>query len=106
MLSDLACVHCIIVPLTKIFNTVQDDLLARVIFGEFACGKLIGEFYIGHMPLSVLRLKQKWWILYWQFLYRTANINSLPINHLVRYTCRPMNKISELKIQLVQPLLD
>ena len=29
------------------FITVQDDLLARVIFGEFVCGKLIGEFYIG-----------------------------------------------------------
>ena len=28
--------------------TVQDDLLARVIFGELACGKLIGKFYIGN----------------------------------------------------------
>ena len=29
--------------------TVQDDLLARVIFGEFACRSynVIGEFYIG-----------------------------------------------------------
>ena len=52
---------------------VQDDLLAKVIFGEFACEKLIGEFYIGHVPLSMLRLKQKWRILYWQFLHRTTN---------------------------------
>ena len=26
---------------------IQDDLLARVIFGEFVCGKLIGKFFIG-----------------------------------------------------------
>ena len=28
--------------------TVQDNSLARVIFGEPACGKLIGKFYIGN----------------------------------------------------------
>ena len=29
------------------YNNVQDDLLARIIVGEFVCGKLIGKFYIG-----------------------------------------------------------
>ena len=56
-------------------NTVQDDLLAGVIFGGFVYGKKLADFILAilcHVPLSMLRLK-KWWILYWQFLHRTAN---------------------------------
>ena len=37
-------------------STVQDDSLARVIFGEFVCRKLIGD--LCYVPLSMLRLKQ------------------------------------------------
>ena len=41
--------------------TVQDDLLVRVIFGGFACGKKLADFILAilcHVPLSMLRLKQ------------------------------------------------
>ena len=41
-------------------NYIQDDLLVRVIYGTFACGKLIGEFVIEHAQIET-----KWWILYW-----------------------------------------
>ena len=52
-------------------NTVQDDLLARVIFDKFVCGKLIGDF----VPRAIehAQIETKWWILYWRFLHRTAN---------------------------------
>ena len=41
--------------------TVQDDLLAGVRFGGFACGKKLADFILAilrHVPLSMLRLKQ------------------------------------------------
>ena len=68
--------------------TVQDDLLARIIFGEFACGKLIGEFILAilcHVPLSMLRLKHNTGFYIGNFCIDPpiANINSSPINHLV-----------------------
>ena len=57
-------------------HTVQDDLLVRVIFGKFACGKLIGESYIGDfVPRAIehAQIETKWWILYCQFLHGSAN---------------------------------
>ena len=56
-------------------DTVQDDLLARVVFGKFVCGKLhvIGEFYIGDfVPRAIkhAQIETKWRILYW---HRSAN---------------------------------
>ena len=47
--------------LANILDTVQDDLLAGVIFGGFACGKKLADFILAilcHVPLSMLRLKQ------------------------------------------------
>ena len=48
-----------------IVYTVQDDLLAGVIFSEFACGKKLVDFILEiscpiscHVPLGMLRLKQ------------------------------------------------
>ena len=76
-----------------IMYAVQDDLLVSVIFGKFACGKLIGKFYIGYVPLSMLRLKQNGKFYIGNFFIHVelpiTDINSSPINHLVRY----VNKI-------------
>ena len=64
--------------------TVQDDLLAGVIFGAFSCGKKLVDFILAilcHMPLSMLRLKQNGRFYIGDFFIETpiANINSLPI---------------------------
>ena len=72
--------------------TVQDDLLAGVIFGRFACGKKLADFILAilcHVPLSMLRLKQNGGFYIGDFFIETpiANINFPPINHLVRYMC-------------------
>ena len=53
--------------------TVKDDLLARVIFGEFACGKLIGEFYIGNFVVRAIEHAQIETKMVERFLHRTAN---------------------------------
>ena len=43
--------------------TVQDDLLARVIFGEFACGKLIGNFVPRAIEHAQIEIKMADFIL-------------------------------------------
>ena len=71
LLLYVACMYMHVITCT-----IQDDLLVRVIFGKFACGKLIGGFYIGDfVPRAIehAQIETKWWILYWQFLHRTAN---------------------------------
>ena len=53
-------------------GTVQDDLLARVLFDKFACRKLMVNFILAilcHVPLSMLmQFETKWWILYWLYI--------------------------------------
>ena len=49
------------------YIVIQDDLLAGVIFGGFACGKIDG-FYIGDfVPRAIehAQIETKWQILYW-----------------------------------------
>ena len=73
-------------------TTVQDDLLARVIFGKFVCGKLIGKFYIGDfvshaIEHAQIETKCRFYIDDFCIESPIANINSSPINHLLRYYC-------------------
>ena len=69
-------------------TTVQDDLLVRVIFDKFVCGKLIGEFYIGDfVPCAIehAQLKQNGGFYIGDFCIEPpiTNINSSPINGMV-----------------------
>ena len=71
------------------YNTIQDDLLVRVIFDKFACEKLIANFILTilcDMPSSMLSLKQNGRFYIGNFFIKLpiANINSLPINHFVQ----------------------
>ena len=61
-----------VVVFNKKLRTVQDDLLARVIIGKFACGKLMANF-ISASASEHAQFETKWWILYWRFLHRTVN---------------------------------
>ena len=68
---------------SKITHTVQDDLLAGIIFGGFACGKKLTDFTLViscHVPLSRLRLKQNGGFYIGNFFIEApiTNINSLP----------------------------
>ena len=50
----------------NIYINIQDDLLARVIFCEFTCGKLIGEIYSRNFVPRVIehaQIETKWRIL-------------------------------------------
>ena len=66
-------------------KTVQDDLLAGVIFGEFTCEKKLVDFILAilcHVSLSMLRLKQNVRFYIDNFFIEPpiANINFPPIN--------------------------
>ena len=56
--------------------TIQDDFFGWSNIWQISLGKEISGFYIGDfVPRAIehAQIKTKWWILYWQFLHRTAN---------------------------------
>ena len=75
-------------------GTVQDDLLARVIYGEFDCEKQLKILY-WRFELPCLSSHLELWLCghvhivinIGKFSEKLpiANINSSPINHLVQY---------------------
>ena len=102
--SLLSTPYCIIAkPSIRLYHTVQDNLLVRVIFGKFVCEKQMVELILAiELPClsSRVSLSQALWLYGHVHIVINicnfnigelsekspiTNINSLPINRLVRY---------------------
>ena len=69
-------------------STIQDEVLARMIFGE-TVQKLFGELNIGDMHLVCTHIIEHyyyWWIKYWRFYPKTANCQSYSSPIISSYT--------------------